>query len=204
MLKNILQKEGVNGLYQGVWILSYKTILFNSLMMALKQKFSALLGRSAALPKKAAKITDLSVDEGWCGKTVLVQADMMPWEVKGSVVYVDGSWSHLHQAQDHLLREAASRGDYMVVGVHSDQCMSDVMGSYPTECFSARIARMKKHPLVSAVVEDAPWEVSEDLLRQLGITKVLAGSVSKVQDCQAPAEKGIAPATEKNDPYRHC
>mmetsp|Transcript_32126 Transcript_32126/g.58749 ORF Transcript_32126/g.58749 Transcript_32126/m.58749 type:complete len:524 (-) Transcript_32126:27-1598(-) len=206
MLKSILQKEGLNGLYQGVWILSYKTILFNSLMMALKQKFSALLDRSAARPKEVAKteLTTVNVNEGWCSKTVLVQATLMPWEIKGSVIYVDGSWSHLHQAQEHLLKEASSRGDYMVVGVHSDQCMSDVMGSYPTECFSARIARLKKHPLVSAVVEDAPWEVTEDLLQQLGVSKVLAGSVSKVQDCQSPPGKDISPAAEMSDPYGKC
>eukprot|EP00971_Amphidinium_carterae_P155545 3084574-Amphidinium_carterae.1 len=160
MLKSILQNEGLGGLYQGVWILSYKTILFNSLMMALKQKLSTLLAHLPAQVKDDAKskLHALTGDEVWCSKTVLVQASIMPWEVSGSVVYVDGSWAHLHQAQEHLLQEASVHGDYLVVGVHSDQCMNDVMGSYPTECFAARLARVKKHHLISAVVEDAPWE----------------------------------------------
>ncbi|CAK0880618.1 unnamed protein product [Prorocentrum cordatum] len=203
-LRGIVKKDGAIGLYQGVWLLSYKTILFNSMMMALKQKFGAILDRP--VDKRAPlsrKLTWRKLEENELRqRTQLVQADAFPWDHEGSVVYVDGAWSFLHDAQQHFLREASSRGDYLLVGVHGDQCLRDVMGAYPSECFAERMDRLKKHPLVGAVLEAAPWEVTEDLVRELGVQKVLAGApISKVQDCRGPGDED-APAAD--DPYRHC
>ncbi|CAK0825861.1 unnamed protein product, partial [Prorocentrum cordatum] len=203
-LRGIVETDGVRGLYQGVWLLSYKTILFNSMMMALKQKFAAVLDRP--VDKRAPLSRQLTwrkqEENELRQKTQLVKADSFPWDHEGSVVYVDGAWSFLHDAQQHFLREASSRGDYLLVGVHGDQCLRDAMGAYPSECFAERVGRLKKHPLVSAVVEAAPWEVTEDLVRELGVQKVLAGfPISKVQDCRGP-QGGDALAA--GDPYAHC
>ncbi|CAK0825862.1 unnamed protein product, partial [Prorocentrum cordatum] len=163
-LRGIVETDGVRGLYQGVWLLSYKTILFNSMMMALKQKFAAVLDRP--VDKRAPLSRQLTwrkqEENELRQKTQLVKADSFPWDHEGSVVYVDGAWSFLHDAQQHFLREASSRGDYLLVGVHGDQCLRDAMGAYPSECFAERVGRLKKHPLVSAVVEAAPWEVTEE------------------------------------------
>merc|ERR1712176_877526 len=124
MLATIAKEEGASGLYSGVWVMSYKTVLFNSLMMALKQKMTALF----APPTR--KIVDdqkklPAIEGAWRENLMLVNSTEKPWitaERNASVVYVDGSWSLLHAAQKHFLTEAARRGDHLIVGVHSDKC----------------------------------------------------------------------------------
>jgi len=112
------KQEGMVGLYNGVWIMSYKTVLFNSIMMALKQKLANLMTKAPAARFRN-EVTEQGADGQWRKKILLAQCSEKPWMVaarQASVMYVDGSWSQLHAAQDHLLREAARRGDHLVVG----------------------------------------------------------------------------------------
>mmetsp|Transcript_141589 Transcript_141589/g.394669 ORF Transcript_141589/g.394669 Transcript_141589/m.394669 type:complete len:512 (-) Transcript_141589:93-1628(-) len=206
MLADIAKTEGVIGLYHGVWMMSYKTVLFNSLMMALKQKVTLILKQVRRLPSEP--------QEGsWREKVMLVHGTEKPWlaAARGaSVIYVDGSWSFLHVAQEHFLRQAAQRADHLVVGVHSDECHHAAVGTWPTECCAARMARLREHPVVTSILEAAPWDIGEDLIRQLGITKVLGGSVTKLEDCKTPKaalgdEMQRAPSHETTkDPYEEC
>lgn len=199
--------------------MSYKTVLFNSIMMALKQKLANLLSKAPAVGfGKADEAAMQEADSEWRKKVRLAQCSEKPWMAaarQASVMYVDGSWSQLHAAQDHLLREAARRGDHLVVGVHSDACHFEAVGTWPTECYAARVGRLQSHPMVSSILEDAPWEVGNDLMRQLGIAKVFSGSVTKMEDCAAPLKHadGTAEANSKadandqaasKDPYSEC
>lgn len=212
------QQEGMVGLYSGVWIMSYKTVLFNSIMMALKQKIANLLTRTPAV-RFGNEVTVQEADGQWRKNVRLAQCSEKPWMAaarQASVMYVDGSWSQLHAAQDHLLREAARHGDHLVVGVHSDASHFAAVGSWPTECYAARVERLQSHPVVSSILEDAPWEVGHDLIQQLGIAKVLSGSVTKLEDCAGPPVKtadGTVQATSEaianekapcKDPYSEC
>eukprot|EP00930_Biecheleria_cincta_P036367 TRINITY_DN24948_c0_g1_i1.p1 TRINITY_DN24948_c0_g1~~TRINITY_DN24948_c0_g1_i1.p1 ORF type:complete len:546 (+),score=101.42 TRINITY_DN24948_c0_g1_i1:27-1640(+) len=190
MLADIARKDGWSGLYQGVWIMSYKTVLFNALMMALKQKVTGVIRWWQLKKAEQMKIQDADAEklEGFAfrHKVVPCRSCMMPWRAaaKGAnVVYVDGSWSFLHAAQVHFLKEAAKRGDHLVLGVHSDETHQVAMGSWPTECYAARLDRLRQQRLVATILEEAPWEVSEQLVQELGIQKVLSGSVTKMQDC---------------------
>mmetsp|Transcript_6230 Transcript_6230/g.11425 ORF Transcript_6230/g.11425 Transcript_6230/m.11425 type:complete len:234 (+) Transcript_6230:2-703(+) len=133
-----------------------------------------------------------------------------PWTAAAqgaTVAYVDGSWCFLHEAQDHILREAAKLYDYVVVGVHSDECHQAAIGSWPAECYAARVARLRTHKLVAAILEQAPWEVDEDLMRQLGVTAVLSGTpITKVEDCSQPQseeQKAVSETEQgkRRDPY---
>mmetsp|Transcript_70252 Transcript_70252/g.139160 ORF Transcript_70252/g.139160 Transcript_70252/m.139160 type:complete len:533 (-) Transcript_70252:97-1695(-) len=209
------KQEGITGLYNGVWIMSYKTVLFNSIMMALKHKLANLLTKTPALRFSITNEDNVQETHGpWRKKVILAQCSERPWVAaarQASVMYVDGSWSQLHAAQDYLLHEAARRGDHLVVGVHSDASHFAAVGTWPTECYAARLGRLQSHPMVSSILEDAPWEVGNDLIQQLGIAKVLSGSVTKLKDCAAPSMKttdGIAQATDKQapskDPYSEC
>jgi len=180
------------------------------LMMSLKQKFTLLFEMQAKnRPRVVRRWSTWGMAEEWQKKVVLVNTNKKPWKIaakdkEASIVYVDGSWSYLHEAQDHFLREAAKQADYLVVGVHRDEVQQKATGSYPPECFDARLARLRAHPKVTCILEDAPWVVSEDLILQLGINKVLAGSpISKLQDCVSPAT-GSCPAAEQVDPYAEC
>lgn len=215
MLTDIVRKDGVAGLYHGVWIMSYKTVLFNSLMMATKQQLSILEGRvraAWAVKERLRRASSLE-DSTFRENLVLAQASEKPWmaaERKAEVIYADGSWSLLHAAQEHILFEASKRCDHLVVGIHSDEAHHQAVGTWPAECFAARLARLQAHPVVSSVLRDAPWEVPVDLIKELGITKVVSGSLTKMYDCATPQPADIANATApsaalaKRDPYAEC
>jgi len=183
----IAKDDGAGGLYSGVWLLSYKTVLFNSLMMALKQKVAAVLEGPKIHRRESFRRWSSWVWEGeWRQRLELTNGSEKPWTVaskRSTVVYVDGSWSFLHPAQKHMLQEAAARGDHLIVGVHTDECHHLAVGTWPSECYAARLARLRKHPRISSILLEAPWVVTEELVRQLGITKVLSGSFTKQSDC---------------------
>jgi len=227
MLSEIAKAEGVAGLYSGVWILSYKTVLFNSLMMALKQKLARmfevksnrnLLRRGSWVWAKTGP--DFRSKIMICPKKNKADNEKTnnPWGVaaKGAtVVYIDGSWAFLHAAQEHIIRAASQRGEYLVVGVHSDTCMREATGQYPQECYAARVARLREHPLVTSILEDAPWEIPEELILDLGVSAVLSGTVTKTEDtklrtsspevAQAESELLENPQSGNSvDPYREC
>eukprot|EP00931_Biecheleriopsis_adriatica_P049896 TRINITY_DN28874_c0_g1_i1.p1 TRINITY_DN28874_c0_g1~~TRINITY_DN28874_c0_g1_i1.p1 ORF type:complete len:539 (-),score=109.08 TRINITY_DN28874_c0_g1_i1:40-1656(-) len=218
MMSGIIREEGWMGLYQGVWIMSYKTVLFNSLMMAMKQKVSLLLLRweAAKMQDKVARSTtwDIRRLEGSLPFRQMVSACSsyeMPWEAAkrgASVVYVDGSWSFLHSAQTHFLQEAAQRGDHLIVGVHSDECHQAAVGSYPAECYAARLERLRRNGLASTILEQAPWKITGELLEELGVKRVLGGSVTKTEDCQpgpqAQPRGAEAAVVVPQDPYTEC
>jgi len=197
MLVDVARREGIGGLYSGVWMLSYKTVLFNSLMMSLKRKLS-LIEETHYLKKKQS-VVDLSYT--WRPKVKC--GSEKPWDAfaRGDrVVYVDGSWTFLHEAQEHLLSEASKLCKHLIVGVHSDQTHFDAVGVWPSECYGERVHRLLEHPLVGSVLECAPWVVSEALLQELGISQVVSGSITKQVDC-APT---LQSQTNVEDPYEVC
>ncbi|CAK9013195.1 unnamed protein product [Durusdinium trenchii] len=104
-----------------------------------------------------------------------------PWDCK-EVVYVDGAWNFLHGGHQRILKEAKARGSHVLVGVHSDQTLSDVFGSQSHEDFATRLGRILQNRHVSFVLKDAPWKVSKDLIDILCVKKVVSGSVSKAAD----------------------
>ncbi|CAE7732361.1 unnamed protein product [Symbiodinium sp. CCMP2592] len=222
MLAQIVRQSGWLGLYQGVWIMSYKTVLFNSLMMALKQKVSLALMRWDQFRDRRRRRQAAEL-EGFRGSVTACCSLEMPWEASArgaSVVYVDGSWCFLHDAQAHILREAHQQADHLIVGVHSDECHQVAVGSWPPECYAARLGRLRRKPWAASILEQAPWEVTPELLDELGITTVVSGSVSKIEDCSGkdvptrprshstPTSKDrqevLVPLASPVDPYAEC
>eukprot|EP00928_Gymnodinium_smaydae_P037028 TRINITY_DN25775_c0_g1_i1.p1 TRINITY_DN25775_c0_g1~~TRINITY_DN25775_c0_g1_i1.p1 ORF type:complete len:566 (-),score=131.37 TRINITY_DN25775_c0_g1_i1:124-1734(-) len=220
-LADIANREGMGGLYSGVWIMSYKTVLFNSLMMALKQKIDTLFKQAALrgkpMDRRKTWNFSLSPQSNHYRKNLLArEGSQKPWQLKvqGShVVYVDGSWAFLHEAQVHMIREAAARGKHLIVGVHSDVCLHEITGEWPQECYSQRLKRVREHPLVTSVLEDAPWVVDTELVEELGVTKVVSGSFTKTMDTRSKKspeptpekeEPGSGPEAEEVDPYAMC
>lgn len=206
-LASAYMRDGVVGLYSGVWIMSYKTVLFNSLMMGLKHKVANLserIGGAAAEDKSEATLTpfDSGLQTPVREKVSVINGNETPWDAaaRGALVtYVDGSWSFLHAAQEHILKEASRRGDYLLLGVHSDSCHKSMVGTWPAECYEARLERLLEHPLITSVLTNAPWHVGEDMVHQLGIAKVISGTVTKITDCSTPVSM---PSDNKNHPER--
>lgn len=203
-LASAYTSDGVVGLYRGVWIMSYKTVLFNSLMMGLKHKVAILWDRICGdAAEDQRESAPMRMDSGFQTpvreKVSVIHGDETPWDAaaRGAlVIYVDGSWSFLHAAQEHVLKEASRRGDYLLVGVHSDSCHKSMVGTWPTECYEARLERLREHPLITSVLTSAPWYVGEDMVHELGIKKVISGTVTKITDCSTP----VLPIDNKHHP----
>jgi len=212
MLAGIVRNEGWLSLYQGVWIMSYKTVLFNSLMMALKQKVSLLLMQWDRFRDRKRRQEKRALLEGQFRQSVTPCCSCeMPWEAaaRGStVMYVDGSWCFLHEAQAHILKEGNRLADHLVVGVHSDDVHQESVGTWPAECYAARLGRLRRKPWAATILENAPWEVSAELLDELKIEKVLGGSITKTEDCTGGSpkspSKNRSDAQEIVDPYAEC
>lgn len=120
-----------------------------------------------------------------------------PWECK-SVVYLDGSWAFMHPGQQHILKVASQMAQHVIVGVHTDACLLSHHAGPVFEPYNVRINRLQSHRFVNSVLTEAPWEVGQDMIKELGITEVISGSVTKWQDI---GFVGFEPDPSK-DPYR--
>ena len=79
-----------------------------------------------------------------------------------------------HAGHVSLLREARRHGDWLVVGVLSD----DTAASYkrrPIMTLAERVAVIEACRYVDEVIQDAPYRVTESFLDQHGITTVVHG-----------------------------
>lgn len=91
-----------------------------------------------------------------------------------SRVYVDMVGDLFHAGHVSLLREARRHGDWLVVGVLSD----DTAASYkrrPIMTLAERVAVIESCRYVDEVIADAPLQVTEEFLAKHGITTVVHG-----------------------------
>lgn len=98
----------------------------------------------------------------------------MRTERGGSRVYVDMVGDLFHAGHVSLLRSARSHGDWLIVGVLSD----DTAASYkrrPIMSLAERVAVIESCRYVDEIVEDAPFQVTEEFLAEHDITTVVHG-----------------------------
>src|SRR5512145_8293 len=91
-----------------------------------------------------------------------------------SRVYVDMVGDLFHAGHVSLLREARQHGDWLVVGVLSD----DTAASYkrrPIMSLAERVAVIESCRYVDEVIEDSPFLLSEEFLAQHRIATVVHG-----------------------------
>ena len=91
-----------------------------------------------------------------------------------SRVYVDMEGDLFHAGHVTLLREARRHGDWLVVGVLSD----DTAASYkrrPIMTLAERVEVIKSCRYVDEVIEDAPFQLTEAFLDEHAITTVVHG-----------------------------
>ena len=91
-----------------------------------------------------------------------------------SRVYVDMVGDLFHAGHVSLLREARRHGDWLVVGVMSD----DTAASYkrrPIMTLAERVTVIESCRYVDEVIEDAPFRVTEEFLEEHAITAVVHG-----------------------------
>ncbi|CAD7965166.1 unnamed protein product [Amoebophrya sp. A25] len=192
VMRALLQKEGVWGLYQGVWVLSYKTVLFNALMMSFKARAERLYNE-VLVQRAVSKLTESgdtvppawevsSPDRNPQEEAPMSQVEALlgeyPWEAAAggkSVVYCAGAWAFLHPSHQNLLFEARQRGDHVVVGVHDSYTRTTNYARAPEERYEVRVERVRTVKGVHSIVKHAPWKIDEHFMKRMGISKVLAG-----------------------------
>jgi ethanolamine-phosphate cytidylyltransferase len=110
----------------------------------------------------------------WAKERELVVEDPSVYGPGMSRVYVDMVGDLFHAGHVSLLREARRHGDWLVVGVLSD----DTAASYkrrPIMTLAERVAVIESCRYVDEVIEDAPLQVTEEFLAAREITTVVHG-----------------------------
>ena len=89
-------------------------------------------------------------------------------------VYVDMVGDLFHAGHVALLREARQHGDWLIVGVLSDETAASYKRR-PIMTLSERVAVIESCRYVDEVIADAPFEVSEEFLAEHDIDVVVHG-----------------------------
>lgn len=96
------------------------------------------------------------------------------------VVYVDGAFDLFHVGHMEFLKKAKALGDYLLVGVHSDTIVHTVKGrNYPIQDMCERALCVLAMASVDDVIVGAPWVITNELIKSLGISVVATGVISK-------------------------
>ncbi|KAJ3693475.1 hypothetical protein LUZ60_008955 [Juncus effusus] len=95
------------------------------------------------------------------------------------VVYIDGAFDLFHAGHVEILRSARELGDFLLVGVHDDQVLSEQRGKYPILNLHERSLSVLACRYVDEIIIGAPWQVSKDMIATFNISLVVHGTVSE-------------------------
>ncbi|EUD67776.1 ethanolamine-phosphate cytidylyltransferase [Plasmodium inui San Antonio 1] len=99
-------------------------------------------------------------------------------KTKKKVVYVDGSFDIFHIGHLKILENAKKLGDYLIVGMHSDEVVRRMKGKYfPVVSLLERTLNVLAMKVVDDVVIGAPWLISESFIKRFQIDVVIRGTV---------------------------
>ncbi|KAL5539052.1 hypothetical protein UlMin_042930 [Ulmus minor] len=108
------------------------------------------------------------------------------------IVYIDGAFDLFHAGHVEILRLARELGDFLLVGIHTDQTVSASRGAHrPIMNLHERSLSVLACRYVDEVIIGAPWEVSKDTITTFNISLVVHGTVAENNDFQK----------EKDNPY---
>lgn len=93
---------------------------------------------------------------------------------RGARVYVDMVGDLFHAGHVSLLREARRHGDWLVVGVLSDETTASYKRR-PIMTLAERVAVIEACRYVDEVIPDAPFRLTQDFLDEHAITSVVHG-----------------------------
>ncbi|XP_076888628.1 ethanolamine-phosphate cytidylyltransferase-like [Bidens hawaiensis] len=109
------------------------------------------------------------------------------------VVYIDGGFDLFHAGHVEILKNARQLGDFLLVGIYTDQTVSQQRGAlFPLMHLHERSLSVLACRYVDEVIIGAPWEISKDMITTFNISLVVHGTVSEVN---------YSP-NAKEDPYR--
>ncbi|PSS17705.1 Ethanolamine-phosphate cytidylyltransferase [Actinidia chinensis var. chinensis] len=101
------------------------------------------------------------------------------------IVYIDGAFDLFHAGHVEILRLARGLGDFLLVGIHTDQTVSANRGAHrPIMNLHERSLSVLACRYVDEVIIGAPWEVSKDMITTFNISLVVHGTVAEDNDFQ--------------------
>ncbi|KAF3448942.1 hypothetical protein FNV43_RR09660 [Rhamnella rubrinervis] len=99
------------------------------------------------------------------------------------IVYIDGAFDLFHAGHVEILRLARGLGDFLLVGIHTDQTVSASRGAHrPIMNLHERSLSVLACRYVDEVIIGAPWEVSRDMVTTFNISLVVHGTVAESND----------------------
>lgn len=95
------------------------------------------------------------------------------------VVYVAGAFDIFHVAHVDFLEQVSKQGDYIIVGLYSDEIISRYRGSnYPIMNQQERVLSVLACKYVHEVVMEAPYSITEELIDHFKVDVVCHGKTS--------------------------
>ncbi|KAJ3661208.1 hypothetical protein Zmor_005616 [Zophobas morio] len=108
------------------------------------------------------------------------------------VVYVVGAFDLFHVGHLYFLEKARELGNYLIVGLYSDQVINRYKGdNHPIMTLHERLLSLLACKYVSEVVIDAPMAVTKDLMEWFKIDVVAGGRF------------GVEDGADSDDPYKY-
>ncbi|KAL4557737.1 hypothetical protein LXL04_035925 [Taraxacum kok-saghyz] len=99
------------------------------------------------------------------------------------IVYIDGAFDLFHAGHVEILRLARGLGDFLLVGIHTDQTVSANRGAHrPIMNLHERSLSVLACRYVDEVIIGAPWEVSKDMITTFNISLIVHGTVAEDDD----------------------
>uniref|UniRef100_A0A1D1Z1U4 ethanolamine-phosphate cytidylyltransferase n=1 Tax=Anthurium amnicola TaxID=1678845 RepID=A0A1D1Z1U4_9ARAE len=95
------------------------------------------------------------------------------------VVYIDGAFDLFHAGHVEILRIARQLGDFLLVGVHTDQTVSEHRGTHPVMHLHERSLSVLACRYVDEVIIGAPREVTKDMIMTFNMSIVVHGTVAE-------------------------
>lgn len=109
------------------------------------------------------------------------------------IVYIDGAFDLFHAGHVEMLRLARELGDFLLVGIHTDQTVSSTRGAHrPIMNLHERSLSVLACRYVDEVIIGAPWEISKDMITTFNISLVVHGTIAENKDY----------SKEKSNPYQ--
>jgi len=106
------------------------------------------------------------------------------------IVYTAGAFDLFHVGLLDFLEKAKAKGDYLIVGLHTDPAVNRYKGSnYPIMNLNERVLSVLACKYVDEVVIGAPYEVTKELMEHFNIDLVVHGTTD------------VLPTVTGTDPY---
>ncbi|XP_023020118.1 phosphoethanolamine cytidylyltransferase isoform X2 [Leptinotarsa decemlineata] len=149
-----------------------------------------LVGRMLLLTRNHFR-QDSSARSPWTGcsqflpttQKIIQFSDGKPPKPGDRIIYVAGAFDLFHVGHLDFLEKAWEKGDYLIVGLHTDPVVNRYKGSnYPIMNLHERVLSVLACKYVSEVVIGAPYSVTKDLMEHFKVDIVVHGETPVMND----------------------